>query len=454
MIDAKKTGFFIKEQRKKLGLSQLQLAELLHVEPQTISKWERGLGMPDYDNIARLKEVFDCELSDILEPEFSEARPDDREVQEAEERTTYLPVLSSMFDARKAEEDPPKKRFSVFDYLNKKKIAELIGQLFGYEYVETYNRKFLFKGVARQRSRAEYETTLTQGMFAGRINHTVLGFEAPWLYLRVLLFMLASFGLSLVAFFLFGSVMPLVLIASLSAVVPLIVFLFESNFSRNISIFDLIKIFIWGGLLSLICLFFVEPILENEVVTAVVIAPIFEELAKAAVAVSFISRIKPQSMLTGLLIGFTVGAGFDTFETLNYSFMAAISGEELVDALVSPVITVVVRTLASFFSGHHYFTGIFCAVYVLFKKQISFAWSDLCNWRVSVTLLFSMGLHSFWNASSFFVPALATVVRLLISLICVASVIILINIGIAEIKIMEIYEEAKEDTEKEDPVAV
>ena len=66
------TGRFIREQRKKLNLSQSKLAEMLCVEPQTVSKWERGLGMPDYDNVNRLKEIFGCTLSEILEPTFEE----------------------------------------------------------------------------------------------------------------------------------------------------------------------------------------------------------------------------------------------------------------------------------------------------------------------------------------------------------------------------------------------
>lgn len=48
-MDAVKTGCFIRERRKKLGYSQLKLAEMLYVEPQTISKWERGLGMLEVD---------------------------------------------------------------------------------------------------------------------------------------------------------------------------------------------------------------------------------------------------------------------------------------------------------------------------------------------------------------------------------------------------------------------
>ena len=60
------TGRFIRMQRKKLNLSQSALAAMLFVEPQTVSKWERGLGMPDYDNLDKLREIFACSLSDIL----------------------------------------------------------------------------------------------------------------------------------------------------------------------------------------------------------------------------------------------------------------------------------------------------------------------------------------------------------------------------------------------------
>lgn len=39
-------------QRKKM--SQKQLAELLHVTPQTISKWELNKSAPDYDQLIAL----------------------------------------------------------------------------------------------------------------------------------------------------------------------------------------------------------------------------------------------------------------------------------------------------------------------------------------------------------------------------------------------------------------
>ena len=92
-MDAVKTGVFIREQRKKMGLSQQQLAGLLHVEPQTVSKWERGLGMPDYDNLDRLKQIFQCSLTDILEPPDVYASAEEEAENGGAEVFSGLPVL-------------------------------------------------------------------------------------------------------------------------------------------------------------------------------------------------------------------------------------------------------------------------------------------------------------------------------------------------------------------------
>ena len=46
-MDQIKTGKFIAELRKERGLTQKQLAEKLGISDKTISKWERGNGMPE-----------------------------------------------------------------------------------------------------------------------------------------------------------------------------------------------------------------------------------------------------------------------------------------------------------------------------------------------------------------------------------------------------------------------
>ena len=46
-MDQIKIGKFIAERRKQRGLTQMQLAERLCITDKAVSKWERGLAMPD-----------------------------------------------------------------------------------------------------------------------------------------------------------------------------------------------------------------------------------------------------------------------------------------------------------------------------------------------------------------------------------------------------------------------
>jgi putative transcriptional regulator len=52
--------------RKANGLSQEELAIRLNVVRQTISKWEKGLSVPDADLLIRLADIFDVPVSELL----------------------------------------------------------------------------------------------------------------------------------------------------------------------------------------------------------------------------------------------------------------------------------------------------------------------------------------------------------------------------------------------------
>ena len=65
----------IKKYRKAKGLSQEELAVRLHVVRQTVSKWEKGLSVPDADVLIRMAEVLDVPVSKILSAEDS-CQPD------------------------------------------------------------------------------------------------------------------------------------------------------------------------------------------------------------------------------------------------------------------------------------------------------------------------------------------------------------------------------------------
>ncbi|MBO7170276.1 MAG: helix-turn-helix domain-containing protein, partial [Clostridia bacterium] len=290
-----RTGQFIRIRRKRLGLSLSKLAEMLCVEPQTVSKWERGLGMPDYDNVDKLRSIFGCSLTDILEPDPAELG--EEETEKAEENETppmLLPALVPFIQESdcdgEAQQDKGrrKKSFRFFDFLNKRKIKETLEKTFGYEYANTYNEKFLFRGLFGKHSREECEETLTQGMFRDKVGHSVIGIEAPWLYFRLFLFLLLCTGVAL-PLALLGSPMPFVLTGGLLSALPLMMFLFESNFTRNVSIIDVLRIFAIGGLLSILTALLMPTIpIENDFLQVAIIAPVTEEIAKALLVVIFV----------------------------------------------------------------------------------------------------------------------------------------------------------------------
>ena len=62
----------LKALRKDRGLSQEELAARLHVVRQTISKWEKGLSVPDAEMLLRLAEVLDTTVSRLLGAEIPE----------------------------------------------------------------------------------------------------------------------------------------------------------------------------------------------------------------------------------------------------------------------------------------------------------------------------------------------------------------------------------------------
>lgn len=56
----------LKNFRNQKGLSQEELAERLHVVRQTVSKWEKGLSVPDADILIRIAEIFEVSVSVLL----------------------------------------------------------------------------------------------------------------------------------------------------------------------------------------------------------------------------------------------------------------------------------------------------------------------------------------------------------------------------------------------------
>lgn len=60
-------GQKLKEIRKKFGLSQEQLAEIINVSRQAITKWETDAGLPDTENLKELSRIFGISIDYLLD---------------------------------------------------------------------------------------------------------------------------------------------------------------------------------------------------------------------------------------------------------------------------------------------------------------------------------------------------------------------------------------------------
>ena len=58
-------GEKISDLRKRKGISQEKLAELLDVSRQAVTKWESGKGNPDTENLIRLSEIFGVSIDEL-----------------------------------------------------------------------------------------------------------------------------------------------------------------------------------------------------------------------------------------------------------------------------------------------------------------------------------------------------------------------------------------------------
>lgn len=66
-MDYESIGKFIQKKRIECGLTQKELAEKVFVTGKAVSKWERGLSIPDVSILERLADVLKTDIYDILQ---------------------------------------------------------------------------------------------------------------------------------------------------------------------------------------------------------------------------------------------------------------------------------------------------------------------------------------------------------------------------------------------------
>ena len=138
----------------------------------------------------------------------------------------------------------------------------------------------------------------------------------PWMYGRFILIALVFILLCYLMYVQFGNFTGLLMMMFLGCMVcdiAILLFYWEVNIYRDISIYRVFLIFFVGGILSLIFT------LALPSVSGAQYAPLAEEPAKILALAIFVYYLDSKHIFSGLLIGAAVGAGFSAFENIQYA---------------------------------------------------------------------------------------------------------------------------------------
>ncbi|MFT4064864.1 helix-turn-helix domain-containing protein [Paraburkholderia sp.] len=73
---AARVGKAIADRRRANGLTQAQLAEMIDLEQEAISRWERGTRVPTIHRLQQLSDALDCSVDQLLQR--GSKRPNDQ----------------------------------------------------------------------------------------------------------------------------------------------------------------------------------------------------------------------------------------------------------------------------------------------------------------------------------------------------------------------------------------
>jgi transcriptional regulator with XRE-family HTH domain len=64
---ATRVGTAIAEQRRARGLTQAKLAEMIDLEQEAVSRWERGTRVPTLHRLQQLSDALECSVDQLLQ---------------------------------------------------------------------------------------------------------------------------------------------------------------------------------------------------------------------------------------------------------------------------------------------------------------------------------------------------------------------------------------------------
>lgn len=268
----------------------------------------------------------------------------------------------------------------------------------GIEKLEGFSLGRLFSDVFKHHPAAEIEEmfTIGTGRTTPKIEDVDCSWPRPWMFFRALAGSVFVYVLFVVGWECFANVnlLPgLIAVGAFAMPIATLVFFFEVNVRRNVSVYQVMRLVVKGGVISILfsLVLYVLPLEELSGLGASV-AGMIEEPGKLFALLVMAKSDRYHYKLNGLLLWAAVGTGFAAFESMGYAFSilleegpGAMNGNILLRGFLSPF-------------GHVIWTAICGFALWRVKGKKAFTWNmveDVKFWHLALVPVI---LHAIWNA--------------------------------------------------------
>lgn len=277
-------------------------------------------------------------------------------------------------------------------------MAGRVTDIAGVGKLEMFSVSELFAQTFKKHHDDEVENMFTVGTRS--TTPPILSLQAnwpqPWMFLRALIFAALLYGSFHFLWNVFrnANLLPgLILTGSFAVPIATLIFFFEMNVPRNVSLYQMLKLVLLGGVASLAISLLLFDLTSLQNVFGASSAGIIEEAGKLLALIWLAGRANHERYrftLNGLLFGAAVGTGFAAFESAGYAFR---SGLYSIDAMFDNIILRGVLAPA----GHIVWTALAGAALWKLKGARTFNWDMLSDKAFLRVFALAAGLHFIWN---------------------------------------------------------
>lgn len=272
-------------------------------------------------------------------------------------------------------------------------LGDKISEVAGTEKIEGFKLSEMFSEVWRHRDDEEMENYFAVGtpFSTPKVTEVDTSWPKPWFFFK-------TFALAVLVYlgFLFGyrefnneNLVPgLLVIGSFVMPLTLLILFFEINVARNVPLYQVLKLSLLGGILSLVLSLFLYQWTRIGIPRTWFDAlgvGLVEETGKAAALLLVVNKLKYRWTLNGMLFGAAIGAGFAGFESAGYAFRFGLD-------------VILTRGWLCLLGGHVLWCALEGAALWRVRGDRKFEWAMLSDARFLRVFGLCVVMHGIWDA--------------------------------------------------------